>query len=255
LESISSTLYELIVELQKLDSIKQFSLAGGTSLALRFNHRKSVDIDLFSSSIIGVQGLEIIKKEFQEYFNDNLIYCEIENAESGDQFSFLKAFIKREKDNIKVEILQNFQHLDNIQIENEIKVFSIKDIGLFKLMSASNRKAKKDIYDLDYITDQIPLSNLLNELKEKFERYNADEFKCLFDLDEEKNPLDDLNLLLAFDEINYLEIPSRPSHSNDNIEITSNSKTWQAAKASWRRKVITVMQKQGVKLPPVKPIN
>ena len=255
MESISKALHELIFELQSLESLKQFSLAGGTSLALRFNHRKSVDIDLFSNLNFGLQGFKEIKKEFQDLFIDNLIYCEIENVESGEQFCFLKAFIRREKENIKVEILQNFQHLDEIQIQDGIKVFSIKDIGLFKLMSASNRKAKKDIYDLDYITDQIPLSQLVKDLKGKLARYNADEFKCLFDLDEEKSPLEDLNLLLAFDEINYSEIPSRPSHTNDNIEITTNAKLWKSAKASWRRKVRDFMKEQGVTLPPASPIN
>jgi hypothetical protein len=82
LESISKELYELIVELQKLDSIKQFSLAGGTGLALRFDHRKSVDIDLFSSFNIGLKGFMDIKKELQNHFYDNLIFCEIENIES-----------------------------------------------------------------------------------------------------------------------------------------------------------------------------
>ncbi|MEO9013238.1 MAG: nucleotidyl transferase AbiEii/AbiGii toxin family protein [Ginsengibacter sp.] len=255
MESISTALLELIIVLQKLDSLRHFSLAGGTSLALRFDHRKSVDIDLFSNLNIGFQGFQEIKKEFQKHFPDNLFYCEIENSESGDQFCFLKALIRREKENFKVEILQNFQHLDDIQIQDGIKVLSVEDIGLFKLMSASNRKAKKDIYDLDYITDQIPLSHLINKLKTKTERFNADEFKCLFDLDEEKSPVDDLNLLLAFDDINYSEIPYRPSHSNDKIEITTNAKLWKVAKASWRRKVRELMNEKGFPLPSVKPIN
>ncbi|RYY65864.1 MAG: hypothetical protein EOO13_16585 [Chitinophagaceae bacterium] len=52
---------ELVVDLQKLDSLKQFSLAGGTSLALRFNHRKSIDIDLFSNLVVGRAGFEYSK--------------------------------------------------------------------------------------------------------------------------------------------------------------------------------------------------
>jgi predicted nucleotidyltransferase component of viral defense system len=167
LESVSTSIYDLIIELQTLVSLRSFSLAGGTCLALRFNHRKSVDIDLFSNSIIGLNGFKKVKIELQKHFKNALIYCEIENVESGDQFCFLKALIKREKDNIKVEILQNFQHLDDVEFQERIKLFSIKDIGLFKLMSVSNRNAKKDVYDLDYITDQIPLSFLLDELKKK----------------------------------------------------------------------------------------
>ena len=255
MESVSKTLYNLIAELQSLDFLNRFSLAGGTSLAIRFNHRKSIDIDLFSDSKIGLKGFNFIKVQLHEYFKSDLIFCKIENSESGDQFCFLKVLIRSEGENIKVEFLQNFQHLDKIEVQEGIKVFSIKDIGLFKLMSASNRRAKKDIYDLDYITDEIPLSNLIVELKDKLEKYNTHEFKNLFDLDNEKNPVDDLNLLLEFDKTNKLELPSRPSHSNDIIEITANSKTWIAARTSWRRKVRDLMKAKGIPLPPLGPIN
>ncbi|MGV8944927.1 MAG: hypothetical protein ACOH1N_00735 [Lutibacter sp.] len=34
-------------------------------------------------------------------------------------------------------------------------------------MSASSREAKKDIYDLDFITDTIDILDLFEELKEK----------------------------------------------------------------------------------------
>lgn len=59
-----------------------------------------------------------------------------------------------------VEILQNFQRLDEIEIIDGIKLLTKQDVGLLKLMSGSNRASKKDIYDLDYITDDIPLVSL-----------------------------------------------------------------------------------------------
>ncbi len=255
MEAVSSVLYELILELQKLASLKTFSLAGGTNLAVRYNHRKSVDVDLFSNTIIGINGFETVQKELQEHFADDLKFCQIENADSGNQFCFLKSLIKRGNDFIKVEILQNFQHLDEPEIYKGIRVLSVKDIGLFKLRSASSRKAKKDIYDLDYITDEIPLTDLLFALQLKTDKFQSDEFKCLFDLDDEVSPLDDLNLLLSFDEIDYTELPTRPSHSNDTIEIMEGYKSWIMARASWRRKVKDFMRQQGVTPPPVKPVN
>lgn len=255
MEAVSSTLYNLILEIQNLASVQSFSLAGGTNLALRFNHRKSVDIDLFSNTIIGVSGFETVQKELQEHFADDLLFCQIENADAGNQFCFLKSLIKRGNDPIKVEFLQNFQYLDQPEIHNGIRVLSVKDIGLFKLRSASSRKAKKDIYDLDYITDQIPLADLLFSLQLKTDKFEAEEFKCLFDLDDEASPLQDLNLLLSFDDIDYTELPSRPSHSNDTIEITNGFKSWIMARASWRRKVKDFMRQKGITPPPVKPVN
>ena len=142
-----------------------------------------------------------------------------------------------------------------MEIHNKIKLFSEKDIGLFKLLSASNRKAKKDIYDLDFITEEIHLSELLNFLEIKSKKFNDSSCKNLFDLDDELSPLNDLALLLEFDNIEYTSLPRRPSHSTDRIDIMDQSKPWVLARSSWKRKVLQVMRERGFALPPVKPIN
>lgn len=41
-------LIEILAKLAKKDILSGFKLGGGTSLALRYGHRKSIDIDLFS---------------------------------------------------------------------------------------------------------------------------------------------------------------------------------------------------------------
>lgn len=60
---ISNELEKTIKELQQLNSLSNFYLAGGTNLAIRYSHRESVDIDLFCENIIGISGFELIEKE------------------------------------------------------------------------------------------------------------------------------------------------------------------------------------------------
>ncbi|MGM9778292.1 MAG: nucleotidyl transferase AbiEii/AbiGii toxin family protein, partial [Prevotella sp.] len=48
-ETIETGTLELLKELQSEPLLAGFNLVGGTSLALRIGHRKSVDLDLFSS--------------------------------------------------------------------------------------------------------------------------------------------------------------------------------------------------------------
>jgi hypothetical protein len=255
-QALSKGLVDTIVELQSLPCLSAFALAGGTSLALRFNHRRSIDIDLFSNHAVGMAGLMTIQSDLEKYYRHNLINCEIIDPEAGDQYCFLRAFVSQGGENIiKVEVIQNVQTLDIIEYINDIKILSLRDIGLLKLMSASSRKARKDIYDLDFITDLITLSDLLIMLKEKEIRFKEDNFKCLFDLDNERSPSGDLNLLLAFDQIDYNTLPRRPNHSNDIIDILSSSKNWRTARSNWRRKVINLMRQQGMTPPPVRPIN
>lgn len=50
MSAVSADLLEIIIELQSLPSLQHSFLGGGTNLAIRYNHRESVDIDLFWNS-------------------------------------------------------------------------------------------------------------------------------------------------------------------------------------------------------------
>lgn len=63
--AVSSTIVKTILQLQSLPSLSNFSLAGGTNLALQYNHRISDDIDLFCSEIIGFDGFNKLLKRLK----------------------------------------------------------------------------------------------------------------------------------------------------------------------------------------------
>jgi len=52
-------------------------------------------------------------------------------------------------------------------------------------MSPSHRFAKKDIYDLDYKTNEMRLLELFNQFKIKSEEFNQSAYKTIFDLNNE----------------------------------------------------------------------
>jgi hypothetical protein len=59
------TVLDLISALQGKDYLKDFILVGGTGLALIIGHRKSVDIDLFTSKdFVAEQLLEKLESDF-----------------------------------------------------------------------------------------------------------------------------------------------------------------------------------------------
>ncbi|MFC0513684.1 nucleotidyl transferase AbiEii/AbiGii toxin family protein [Mucilaginibacter angelicae] len=65
MSAVSPELIEAIKELQKLPSLKSALLGGGINLAIRYDHRQSVDIDLFFPEIIGREGFEQIKRKLR----------------------------------------------------------------------------------------------------------------------------------------------------------------------------------------------
>jgi hypothetical protein len=236
MSAVSPVIIETIKELQALPSLSNFALAGGTNLAFKFNHRESIDIDLFCNTIIGIKGFDQIEKEIISFYGSELISGLDYPLKENDQFIFLRFWVKKSGSLIKVEIIQNMYTLNVIEVVHGIRLIALKDIGTFKLLSASSRGAKKDIYDLDFITDTINIIDLFEELKTKTNTFNKLKHRNIFDLDEEVSPITNPLLLLNFDE-KIAITKTKPIHSHDNIVINEGAKTWIKARSSWRMKV------------------
>jgi len=255
MSAVSPELRKTIFKLQELPSVSRFALGGGTNLALRYDHRISIDIDFISPDILGIAGLENIISEVEEHFGASLMKSILINEDLGEQYKFLRMFINDGNEMVKVEFLQNMKYLFCPEIIDGFRLVHKNDIGLFKLMSATNRFAKKDIYDLDFITDEIPLVNLYQQLSQKRSTFNLPEHQCLFDLDIEKDVLDHPDLLLEFDEPQQNPKNQRPSHTHDRIDIVEGNKSWIAARLSWRSKVKRLFSDLGKEFPKPKGIK
>lgn len=238
MSAVSSVLLQTIKDLQSLPSLSKFALAGGTNLAIRFNHRESQDIDLFCSEIVGVSHFETIEAQVIQFFGkENITGLEYPYDKVSEQHTYLRFWVTKSCGAIiKVEIIQNMKMMDTIELVQDIRLVTTKDIGLFKLISGSSRAAKKDIYDLDFITADIPLLQLYEDLKVKKKTFNRPEHQNIFDLDEEECPTKNPYLLLKFDG-NVKQNRIKPIHSNDNIIIIEGGKSWIMSRSSWRMKV------------------
>lgn len=253
MSAVSTELLETIIEIQSLSSLKNASLGGGTNLAIRYDHRESMDIDLFFSDIIGKSGYKKIEDETKVYFGENLSRLDYPCDES-DQYMFLRFWVKKGKFNIKVEIIQNARFLDDPELVNGARLASIRDIGLLKLMTASNRASFKDIYDLDYLTEDCSLAQLMADLRYKQENFNEEEHRTIFDLDNEVSPVENPLRLLHF-EVKAAERKNRPNHSDHLILPQPGKKNWMSAQSSYRRKVRRLCNDLGVDFPGVIPVT
>lgn len=223
---------DTIQSLQKTKSLKSFYLAGGTNLAIRFQHRESEDIDLFCESIIGIKGFEVIKEELQSIFGKDIIYIDFPTKKS-DELVFLRLILRTKSLNIKIEILQGFKLLAPIENFKGVNLASIEDIGTFKLESLANRFALKDLYDLDFITDKIKLGVLIDLFQQKKKIYLDQNIKTIFHFDNKICPVTDLSSLL--DDKSY-EKTNLPFHKQPHL-IKNNIRHYRVSIAEWRFKV------------------
>jgi hypothetical protein len=135
---------------------RRFYLAGGTALALRLGHRRSVDLDFFSETDEVtrrtrqeiIQGLIPLGVQVLEDVAGNLL-----TIVSGMHVGFFS---------------YGYRLLEPTESVCGIALASLIDIGLMKLDALVGRGSRKDFYDVYALAQQIPLPDLLARAELKY---------------------------------------------------------------------------------------
>lgn len=155
-QTVESGTLSLLERLMELQSLRPFSLVGGTALSLRYGHRSSVDLDLFYHHKFDHDQIE---EELRFEFGGDFVY------ESGHKQFGIFCYIRR----IKVDIVY-FPHLPIAAIESEqgIRMYSSSDIAAMKIQAILGRAQKKDFWDLHELLRHYPLQQIIDWHKQKY---------------------------------------------------------------------------------------
>ena len=134
-----------------------YYLAGGTALALQIGHRRSLDFDFFSVKPgLGTQTqkrAEHLEHFLARDFDQDTLHAEI----AGVKVSFISAY--------------KYPTVEPFVAAGRLKLASMMDIGLMKLLALTHRSALRDYLDLAVIVrDHIPLQKLLETSRKKYGR-------------------------------------------------------------------------------------
>lgn len=148
---------ELLRDLSSLDVMDHFYLAGGTSVALRLGHRRSIDLDFFSHS-------EPIDDALRTRIKTWFARHDARTIEDVDGNLVLQL-----PDDLHVAFLSYGNPLIEPadQVER-VAIASLTDVGLMKLDAVVSRGGRKDFIDLFFISERIALDTLLRRASEKY---------------------------------------------------------------------------------------
>ncbi len=158
-EAVGTVTLELIRTLQGKPYLAGFCLVGGTALALKLNHRRSIDIDLFSDfSFNASELLEKIHQDFpfQIHFTD---------------LNTLKGSIG----DVRVDILAHrYPWIEKRVDLKGIFLASTPDIIAMKLNAISTSgQRSKDFIDIFYLLDHYTLPEMLRFYTKKYNQNNT----------------------------------------------------------------------------------
>jgi hypothetical protein len=147
----------LLGQIGELAKNSGFYLAGGTAIALRFGHRRSIDFDWFGpkfdrpddmASALGALGLPL------------------QNSQSNT------GTLLGQIDGIKVSFFEyRYPLLDSVDswTEYSTEIASVRDLGAMKLLAIAQRGSRKDFVDVHLLLTQgRTLAEMLPDFVAKF---------------------------------------------------------------------------------------
>lgn len=152
-ETVSNRALGLLMKIMNNPAFAKFSLVGGTALALQYGHRKSEDLDLFSTEPFDIEEFIQTAKNILPEFH---LYQE---TTIGLRATF---------DKIKVYFLKYPYPILLSNIIEGVRIYSPEDIAAMKIKSIGNRGAKKDFFDLNELLQHFTLTEILEFFKTKY---------------------------------------------------------------------------------------
>ena len=165
---LRSTLERLI----EMEEFVPFRLVGGTSLSLRYGHRMSDDIDLFTDAEYGSLDFhklqDILRKEFP--------YCQ---GDCGDIVGFGASYIvgNSKDDCVKLDLFYTDPFIKPMEIFGTIRMAAVEDIVAMKMDVVSRGGRKKDFWDLHMLRDHYSVEQMLSLYEERYP-YGATREEC-----------------------------------------------------------------------------
>jgi hypothetical protein len=134
----------------QLPLINQYYLAGGTGLALHLGHRFSIDLDFFSPSPDAV-GPDI-RATLREALDDPALFI---TYDKDGTFVVTWRGV-----GVSLFRLDRYPLVQQPVLVEDVPMATVEEIGAMKLGAIINRGTRKDLVDLYYILNRVPIEHL-----------------------------------------------------------------------------------------------
>ncbi len=166
LQTIFPDTLELLKKLSLQPEMQGLRLVGGTSLALQYGHRQSVDLDFFGN-------LETPQDTIISML-ESMGPCLLRNR--------TKNILQLVVNGVMVDIVDysRYSWIDEAVCEEGLTLASPKDIAAMKINAIEGRGSRKDFIDIYLLLQHYSLEELLHYYSQKYPNYSV--FRALLSL-------------------------------------------------------------------------
>ena len=174
--TVTPTLRCVLMRLMHIPEFLPFRLVGGTSLSLRYGHRMSDDIDLFTDAEYGTINFHRLQKILRQEF----IYC---YGDCGKLAGLGASYIigNSPNDSVKLDLFYTDSFVRPAEDRSGIRLASVEDIIAMKIDVISRGGRKKDFWDLHMLHSVYSIEQMLTLYEERYP-YGATQEECIMGL-------------------------------------------------------------------------
>ena len=146
--------------------LKDMRLVGGTSLALQYGHRRSVDLDFFGMTTEDVDELTDMMRECSK------------DLVKGSCTKRIKTYFLN---GVKVDVVNyDYKWIDDVVEGGGLRLASPKDIAAMKVNAVMGRGTKKDFIDVYFLLQHYSFDELIKFYLQKYT--DGSEYRALLSM-------------------------------------------------------------------------
>jgi predicted nucleotidyltransferase component of viral defense system len=153
-KTVAPETFRLLETISSIADLSEFSLTGGTALALQMGHRISVDLDFFGN---------------KEFSPDEIVDL-LQDLKPLTMISQRKNILILNVQNVKVDFV-NYRYplIADLIREGSIRLHAPEDIAAMMLAAIAGRGRKRDFYDIHFLFSLFTLRQMMDYYNRKFE--------------------------------------------------------------------------------------
>ena len=166
LQTVLPDTLELLKVLMQQPLLKDMRLVGGTSLALQYGHRRSVDLDFFGMTTEDVDELTDMMRECSK------------DLVKGSCTKRIKTYFLN---GVKVDVVNyDYKWIDDVVEGGALRLASPKDIAAMKVNAVMGRGTKKDFIDVYFLLQHYSFDELIKFYLQKYT--DGSEYRALLSM-------------------------------------------------------------------------
>lgn len=166
LQTVEPDTLELLNHLMQQPLLSSMRLVGGTSLALQYGHRRSVDLDFFGTTTEDIEELTEMMRTCAKH------------VVRGNCTKRIKVY---SLDGVKVDVVNyDYPWIDKPVFEKNLRLASPKDIAAMKVNAVMGRGTKKDFVDVYFLLKHYSFDELMQFYLQKYT--DGSEYRALLSM-------------------------------------------------------------------------